>query len=281
MRADPSEGRDTSGSRSHPRGRRRSDHLASALAVLLVAAPLAAPAAEPSVRPSVDLDPAAAGPAAAGAPAALPNGACLSEAVAAQPGAASYAGRVAVTSAPGGGLGSIQLLDPATPEQAAALQVAFGTCPWPAAPAGGRSLQVRIRPPPDAPSHRAPPTELTPGPPPPPVSLDGKSLKLGTEKAAGFRRPTLVDEGCLHLKLRGKPRLAGLENKVKFAVLRDGSVTQLTFLSPVDPEVESLVEEAFSACRWIPAADPQGVPLAVWVILPLRIGTFPETGEAR
>jgi hypothetical protein len=246
----------------------------------MVAGPLAAPAAEPSARPSVELDLVALGPSAAGVPAALPNGACLSEAVAAQPGAASYAGRVAVTSAPGGGLGSIQLLDPATPEQAASLQAAFGTCPWPAAPAGGRSLQVRIRPPPDAPSHRAPPTELTPGPPPPPVSLDGKSLKLGTEKAAGFRRPTLADEGCLQLKLRGKPRLAGLENKVKFAVLRDGSVTQLTFLSPVDPEVEGLVAEAFAQCRWIPAADPQGVPLAVWVVLPLRIGTIPEAGEA-
>ena len=79
--------------------------------------------------------------------------------------------------------------------------------------------------------------------------------------------------------LRGKPKLAGLEAKVKFAVLRDGSVGQLTFLEPVEPEVAELVEAAFAECRWVPAADPQGTPLAVWVVLPLRIARIPEAGE--
>jgi len=113
------------------------------------------------------------------------------------------------------------------------------------------------------------------GPPPPPVSLDGTSLRLGTDQAAGFRRPIPADEGCLYLKLRGKPKLAGLDAKVKFAVLRDGSVGQLSFLDPVDPEVETLVAEAFAGCRWVPATDPQGVPLAVWVVQPLKIGSIP------
>jgi hypothetical protein len=158
------------------------------------------------------------------------------------------------------------------------VEAALATCPWPATPGTARAVAVRIAPAPEPP-RRAEAAEVTPGPPPPPVSLDGKSLRLGTEKAAGFRRPVLADEGCLYVHLRGKAKLAGFENTVKLAVLRDGSVAQLSFRTPVDPEVEELVEEAFARCRWIPAADPQGTPLAVWVVMPLRIAAMPGPGE--
>jgi len=243
--------------------------LAARLAALTVAALVIA--ASPTAR--------AAGPAAPPGP--LLNQACVNEAVARLPDAATYAGRVEVKVSAGGGLAGVRLLEPSTPEQTEAVGAALARCPWPALQGGEGTLQLQLeRRAKAGASHREAPPEVTPGPPPPPVSLDGKSLNLSTAKAAAFRRPVLVDDGCLLVMLRGKPRLAGLEAKVKFAVLRDGSVTQLSFLEPVEPEVAELVEAAFARCRWVPAADPQGTPLAVWVVLPLRIAHIAEVGEA-
>jgi hypothetical protein len=252
--------------------------LGPVLGSLLLAGPQARANAQPA--PSEPLVTLEAG--ATGAPTGLANGPCLSAALARQAAAASYQGRIGVVLKAQGTLETARLIDAAPPGVEAAVQAALASCPWPSALAGARDLVVRVSPVPSQSARRPDlaPTSDAPGPPPPPVSLDGKSLRLGTPRAAGFRRPVPVDEGCLRQGLRGKPRLAGLQNRVKFAVLRDGSVSQVSFLAPVEPEVEQQVAAALAACRWVPAADPQGSPLAVWVVQPLEIEPMRAPGEA-
>jgi hypothetical protein len=245
---------------------------------VLLAASLAALSAraDPQAGASVQLEPGAGG-----ARPALPNEACLVDALGHQPGASGYDGKVEVLLEKDGKLTGLNLLTQATSAAEQAVKAAFASCAWPAALAReGRGLVVLVMPSirargRDTPLSAAP----SPGPPPPPVSFDGRSLQLGTERAAGFRRPVPADDGCLYQALRGKRKLAGLDNKVKFAVLRDGTVSHLTFLEPVDPEVEKLVAEAFASCRWTPAFDPAGTPLAVWVVQPLKIAPMLLPGE--
>ncbi len=106
------------------------------------------------------------------------------------------------------------------------------------------------------------------GPPPPPVAFGGY-LRLNEAKS-GYRRP-LTDEGCLKRALQERPEVAGLENSVKFAVMRDGSLRSFVCLHPVSPPVAEAIERAFRACTWTPAFDPAGRPLAVWVIQPIKV----------
>jgi hypothetical protein len=108
-----------------------------------------------------------------------------------------------------------------------------------------------------------------PGLPPPPVSY-GEVLRLGADDQ-GFRAPRLADEGCLGEALRRAPGLAGVDNKVRFAVMRDGSLARFSYLQPVAEAQRRAIEEAFSSCAWTPGLDPAGHPVAVWVIQPIRV----------
>lgn len=108
-----------------------------------------------------------------------------------------------------------------------------------------------------------------PGPPPPPVALGG-FLRLN-DAPEGYRRPQPLDETCLGRALRRQPALAGLETSVRFAVMRDGSVRDFVCLRPVTEPIQKAIETAFGACRWSPGLDPQGRPLAVWIIQPIKV----------
>ncbi len=114
-----------------------------------------------------------------------------------------------------------------------------------------------------------------PGPPPPAANLGKGHLRLDAPQAAAFQRPELLDPACLPGALQRRPAAAGLENTVKFAVRRDGSVSHFSFATPVAPEVERAVAEAFADCPWQPGLDPDGRPLAVWVVQPLKVAPLP------
>jgi hypothetical protein len=114
-----------------------------------------------------------------------------------------------------------------------------------------------------------------PGGAPPPVAYGGEIIRLGTDDQ-GFQRPRLEDEGCLGDALRRTPGAAGVDNKVKFAVLRDGSLVQFSYLTPVSPAQARAIEAAFASCNWIPGFDPVGRAVAVWVIQPIKVSGAPS-----
>lgn len=127
------------------------------------------------------------------------------------------------------------------------------------------------------PSERARPgvPDEDPGGAPPPVAYGGEILRLGADDQ-GFQRPRLEDDGCLGDALRRTPGAAGVDNKVKFAVLRDGSLVHFSYLTPVTPAQARSIEEAFSSCAWIPGFDPVGRAVAVWVIQPIKVTGAPS-----
>ena len=111
-----------------------------------------------------------------------------------------------------------------------------------------------------------------PGPPPPPVALGG-FLRLN-DAPEGYRRPQPLDENCLRQALRRQPALAGLDTSIRVAVMRDGSVRDCVCLRAVNEPIQKAIEIAFRSCRWSPALDPQGHPLAVWVIQPIKVAAL-------
>lgn len=90
----------------------------------------------------------------------------------------------------------------------------------------------------------------------------------------GFRKPAEAEPGCVRGAIRMPTELAGFVSgpiTVKFAVGRDGRVGLVQFLTAVpDPRIEQAVRQGLRACRWIPGADAQGRPTALWVVLPIR-----------
>ncbi|MBK9519916.1 MAG: hypothetical protein IPO09_21855 [Anaeromyxobacter sp.] len=216
----------------------------------------------------------------------LANAACLVERLEEQPAAAGFDGKVAFTVQRDGSLTDLTFSPPPPPRMELAVRTAFTACPWSQGldPAG-KPLVVRVTQPVKVKGRgaglaaRPSAGPVGPGLAPPPVPFGGASLDLRSERAAAYRRPTLADPACLQVALRRHTEVAGLDNKVKFAVMRDGSVRQFSFLAPVAPEVERAVVAAFEACRWDPGLDPEGTPLAVWVIQPLKVAGLPAAPE--
>ncbi len=210
---------------------------------------------------------------------------CLPAALAAHPAAAGLDARVAFTVERDGTLTGFELQPPASPAAEEAVRQAFLSCRWvegrdpEGTPVVVRVTQpVRVRAAQAAAGGRARATggrAEEPGLPPPPVVIGGGSLRLDDERAAGFRRPELDDPACLPAALVKRKAAAGVENKVKFAVMRDGTVSHFTFDAPLPPEAERAVVSAFGECLWKPALDPEGEPLAVWVVQPVKVAPLP------
>ncbi len=91
---------------------------------------------------------------------------------------------------------------------------------------------------------------------------------------AGFRKPQERSPGCTSRSMRVPPSLQGFISgpiTVKFAVRRDGTIGQVQVMSQIpDPRIADIIRRGLSACEWLPGADAQGRPTALWVILPLR-----------
>jgi protein TonB len=91
---------------------------------------------------------------------------------------------------------------------------------------------------------------------------------------AGYRSPQEAQPGCVRGSVRvpaSQARFISGPITIKFAVRRDGSVGQVQFLTQVpDPRISEVIRQGISACRWIPGADEQGRPVAIWVSIPIR-----------
>jgi len=92
--------------------------------------------------------------------------------------------------------------------------------------------------------------------------------------SAGFRSPQQRQRDCVRNSMRVPPSLAGFVSgpiTVKFAVRRDGSIGQVQIMTQVpDPRIGEIISRGLSSCEWIPGADAQGNPTAIWVIMPIR-----------
>lgn len=110
----------------------------------------------------------------------------------------------------------------------------------------------------------------------PPLVARGGVVHLGRDGRA-FVRPEAADPTCVGRALMWQKAAIGVENRVKFAVLRDGSLARFSFERPVGPEIAAAVERAFRSCTWSPGKDPEGNPIAVWVIQPIKV--HPPSGS--
>ena len=58
---------------------------------------------------------------------------------------------------------------------------------------------------------------------------------------------------------------------VKFAIGRDGLPSRFQAMTDVpDRRIADAIWGAVQTCKWVPGADAQGKPTAIWVILPIR-----------
>jgi len=91
---------------------------------------------------------------------------------------------------------------------------------------------------------------------------------------SGFRPPKVANRTCLAESVHLPPHLLDVVTgaiTVKFAVYPNGSVGNIQILTQVpDPRISEAIKEAISSCAWIPGADAQGHPTALWVIQPFR-----------
>lgn len=216
---------------------------------------------------------------------------CLDAALAARPAAAGLEARLDFTVDRDGRTSGLELDPPGSAAVEAAVRGALDACRWiEGRDRAGQAIAVRVsrqvqvrRPPGPQPGGAAARADRAdePGPPPPPVVLGGGSLRLDAPEASAFRRPVPEDPACLPASIQREKAAAGVEARVKFAVLRDGSVSHFTFFDPVTPEAERAVVAALRRCRWRPAADPAGEPLAAWVVQPIKVAPLPPPPEPR
>ena len=91
---------------------------------------------------------------------------------------------------------------------------------------------------------------------------------------AGYVKPRMAQANCVQNNVRIPRELQGYISgpiTVKFAVRRDGSVSQFQVATPGVPErITASIWQAVQGCQWVPGTDPRGQPTSIWVILPLR-----------
>ncbi len=182
----------------------------------------------------------------------------------------------------------------------AAVEVKFvRTAPPPPPPPPAAKKKTEAKPKSDAPKTVVPPTAMiqpkeiaeemkppSPNEPPEPEVDEGGSeggvvggVAGGIEEApryvtAGFRPPREKERNCVRNSMRVPPALAGFVSgpvMVKFAVRRDGSISQVQIMSQVpDPRIGEIIARGLSSCDWVPGADAQGNPTSLWVVMPIR-----------
>jgi protein TonB len=110
-----------------------------------------------------------------------------------------------------------------------------------------------------------------------PYSRGGELEDAPQYVTTGFRKPAEASPGCVRGAIRMPPDLAGYVSgptTVKFAVGRDGTVGRVEVLgAALDERIVEVIRRGLRACRWLPGADAQGRPVALWVVMPLRFAS--------
>ncbi len=117
-----------------------------------------------------------------------------------------------------------------------------------------------------------PPQAATPAPAPAPTPQFADAPRYAGD---GFRSPQLADRACISDNLRLPSQLGEAAPDLvtaRVAVSATGQATTIQVMGQVaDPRISEAVRRAIQVCNWIPGADAQGKPTALWVVLPIRL----------
>ncbi len=109
--------------------------------------------------------------------------------------------------------------------------------------------------------------------------VGGQPQSSGIEEApayatAGFKKPAQAHPRCVENAVRIPKDLQGYVSgpiTVKFAITKTGQPTYFQVMTQVpDKRISDAIWNAIAGCQWIPGADAQGRPTAIWVILPIK-----------
>jgi len=106
------------------------------------------------------------------------------------------------------------------------------------------------------------------------VSQGGGYEEAPKYMGAGFKAPELADKNCFRESFRLPPALAGFVQAVtvKFAVYPNGAVGAFSVMGQVpDQRIADAIRNAVTNCTWKPGADAQGRPVAIYVIMPVKM----------
>lgn len=106
------------------------------------------------------------------------------------------------------------------------------------------------------------------------VSQGGGYEEAPKYMMAGFKAPEMADKNCFRETFRLPPALSGFVQSVtvKFAVYPNGAVGAFSVMGQVpDQRIGDAIRNAISNCTWKPGADAQGKPVAIYVIMPVRM----------
>ena len=89
---------------------------------------------------------------------------------------------------------------------------------------------------------------------------------------SGYTKAAEVKKGCVARGIQLPPQQAGFSGTVtaRFAVAPDGAVSRFEALSETPGELVTAVWQAIQRCQFAAGKDPKGVPVATWLILPIR-----------
>lgn len=95
---------------------------------------------------------------------------------------------------------------------------------------------------------------------------------------SGYVKPAEVEKHCVANAVRLPRQMAGIDGTItsKFAVEADGSTSHYEALSEAPGEVIMAIRQAVKLCKFTPGLDPQGRPVSMWVILPIRFQGDPN-----
>lgn len=92
-----------------------------------------------------------------------------------------------------------------------------------------------------------------------------------------MKAPKLIEKGCLSAPIQvphdpDEPVVRSVT--LKITVHTDGTPGPVEILgAPILPSAAATIREAVARCRWKPGLDASGTKRAMYVLLPVRLGT--------
>ncbi len=145
----------------------------------------------------------------------------------------------------------------------------------PAAPPA-KTEQVAPQAPPAAPAPAAPaPAAPAPAAATQPAASPPPDPNAPRYAGDGFVAPQLAEKNCIAENLRLPSQLGASAPEMvtaRAAISATGQPTTVQVMGQVaDARISEAVRRAVQSCRWIPGADAEGKPTALWVVLPIRL----------